>query len=230
MAAKTTKKKTAPVVEETPVKAEAKSEQNEKMFSQADVEAMIARAVAEATEKSAKEAAPVVVQQTEPPVTVAFVGNVMAGSEIPLGEIGKIYADSSRIISVSKRVFLANITGSVALMLKSKELLVLSGLTDEERELYGLVYRDGELLDNKILRSILDRGTDETKSIYDALCPEHRRIFAKAIHTAVQSGDKRVTPDKLRALIRSDKEHGEETSFREPLKWMLGESGDDEEI
>lgn len=228
MAAKTTKKKTEAVAEEAQVKTEAKTEQ--KMFSQADVEAMIARAVAEATQKAAKEQTPVVVQQTEPPVTVAFVGNVMSGSEIPLGDIGRIYADSSRIISVSKRVFLANITGSVALMLKSKELLVLSGLTDEERELYGLVYREGELLDNKIMRSILDRGTDEMKSIYDALCPEHRRIFAKAIHTAVQGGDRRVTPDKLRALIRSDKEHGEATTFRDPLKWMLGESGDDEEI
>ena len=193
------------------VKIEPKAEpKEEQMFTKADLERAIAEAVARATANNGTTV--VQVEQKSEMVTLMFIGGIASGTTVFLGDkIGRIFRDGDSI-DVEKKVFLSNINPVVDLLLRNRKLMVMNGLTEEERIRYGVNYKPDELLDNKMFQQLLDYPVAELVEIYKKLCKEHKEILTKMLYTGSLNGDKRATAEKLKAIIKVDKELGIEGS------------------
>ena len=77
-------------------------------------------------------------------------------------------------------------------------LVVLSGMTDDERKLYNCDYRKGEVLDEKGFANIFTMG-DELLDVFDDLCTEHQEMVAKSFCEAAQQGK---LDDNWRGLVK----------------------------
>lgn len=77
-------------------------------------------------------------------------------------------------------------------------LVVLSGMTDDERKLYNCDYRKGEVLDEKGFANIFAMG-DELLDVFDDLCTEHQEMVAKSFCEAAQEGK---LDDSWRGLVK----------------------------
>lgn len=98
-----------------------------------------------------------------------------------VGKTGTFYVpknDLSRILDNATRYYLEH-----------RWMIVVSGLTDEEREALGVNYREGELLDRKAFARITELG-DELLEIFPALCDSHKDMVASRFHEAYESGKK----------------------------------------
>lgn len=78
-------------------------------------------------------------------------------------------------------------------------LVVLSGMTDEERELYRCNYRKGEIMDEKGFANIF-KMKDELLDIFDELCTEHQEMVAKSFCEAAEQGK---LDDSWRGLVKA---------------------------
>lgn len=191
-------------IKETPAE-DIKVADEEIRLTKKELNALIAQAVAEAM----KDTKPVLqVTPTESPVVLLFIGGIMQGSTVALGELGNIYRDGGTL-TVTKENFFSKLGGAAEYLLRTRQLIVVSGLTDEERERMGVLYGEKELLTAKTYGHLLSYPTDELCVIYKALCPEHKRIAAKAFRSAMDAGDGRVTPEKLKRLYEIDKANGD---------------------
>lgn len=85
---------------------------------------------------------------------------------------------------------------SVRNMISRRWLIVLSGMDDQERELYGCNYKPGELLDDMAFHKMLDLGRDLI-AIFPALCPDHQAMVASRFISAWYDGDARVKDREL---------------------------------
>ena len=168
-----------------------------------------AAAVAEALKNIPKQAAPQIVQVSTSAEQVHFLwmapvadDNVvqfgdggMYGNIV--GKTGSFYVpkpDLSRILTEMNRRFMAQ-----------RWLLVVSGLTDEEREALGVDYKPGEVLDKKAFAKLVELG-DELLNIYPALCEGHKVMAAQMYADAYRQGSRYVTRErtvKLNALSKS---------------------------
>lgn len=77
-------------------------------------------------------------------------------------------------------------------------LVVLSGMTDDERALYHCDYRKGEILDEKAFANIFIMR-DGLLDIFDDLCTEHQEMVAKSFCEAAQEGK---LDDSWRGLVK----------------------------
>ena len=108
-----------------------------------------------------------------------------------VGKTGSIYVpknDLSRILDSANRLYL-----------DKRWLIVVSGLTDDEREALGVAYKEGELLEKKVFQNLLKLGKDELLEIYPELCESHKEMIAKRFYEAYTSG-KHVDRDTVVAL------------------------------
>lgn len=108
-----------------------------------------------------------------------------------VGKTGSIYVpknDLSRILDAANRLYLDR-----------RWLIVVSGLTDDEREALGVAYKDGEILDKKAFQKLLELDQDELLEIYPELCESHKEMIAKRFYEAYASG-KAVKRDIVVAL------------------------------
>lgn len=90
-----------------------------------------------------------------------------------IGKTGTFYvpkSDLSRVLDSAVRYYL-----------QMRWMIVVSGLSDEEREALGVDYHEGELLDEKAFRRITEMG-DELLDIYPALCDSHKDMVASRYH------------------------------------------------
>lgn len=240
--AKTSTKKTEEKVETAPVSepvekqteetaqnvreavSDAKSAEDRVTISRKELDALIASAVASALENNAPQI--VQVAPAENPVVLLFLGGIMPGSTVALGELGNIYRDGGTL-TVTKEAFFSKLNGTAEFMLRKRQLIVVSGLTDEERERYGVLYNEKELLNEKTYGRLLSYNPEELKTIYSALCPEHKAIAAKAFRTAIDNQDGRVTEAKLKLLAKADKEAGiKDSTFKAMLAMFDPETED----
>lgn len=185
--------------------SEPKKEQDVLTISRDELNALIASAVASALENQPKTVLAATV--SEDPVVLLFLGGIMPGSTVALGELGSIYRDGGTL-TVSKEAFFSKLNSTAEYMLRTRQLIVVSGLNDEERERYGVAYKDNELLTDKTYGRLLVYEPEELKTIYKTLCPEHKAIAAKVFVSAAYEGDGRVTPEKVKALARIDRDEG----------------------
>lgn len=65
-------------------------------------------------------------------------------------------------------------------------LIVLDGLTEEEREAYGVNYKEGEYLDKEAFRKIIEMG-DAILDIYPNLCEGNKMFIAQRYLEAYQN-------------------------------------------
>lgn len=202
--------------EEAAVEAAAEVQQEEQpkatptQYSESDVQAMIAKAVADALAAQQKEQP---AQQTVAPyndglVTLRFYDEINDANVIYLGDNGKY----GQIIGkrwtgqIPKMAFIGDFrTPHIQKLLEDRNMIVLDGLTDEERRLYGVDYVDGEFLDEKMYNAMLRMPEEDLVATYTGLCPEWKRMVAVRFAEAYESGKLRVTRDALLALNRESR-------------------------
>ena len=92
-------------------------------------------------------------------------------------------------------------------LLSVRRLIVLDGLTKEERERYGLDYDENETLSKNAFFKILDFKKDEICEIFNRMCIEHKKLIAKLFYSAYfEAQDNRINADTVKALNALSKE------------------------
>nr|DAI48824.1 MAG TPA: hypothetical protein [Caudoviricetes sp.] len=192
---------------------EKKKEENEA----ADEKMYTAEEVAEIAKKAAEEAVAAALQNVKPQVV-----QVMADTEKvvmrwcapvaddnvavfgPNGMYGQVTGKNGTVM-VPKSEWSRFFDGTMRDFLKNRWLVVLGGMSDEEREIYGCRYRPGELIDEKAFSCVLTMG-DELLDIFGNLCTEHQEMVAKVFYDAMERnelGEKdRNLLKKLNAMSR----------------------------
>lgn len=194
--------------EEKPVKRE---------YTEAEIQAIVAAAVKNALAEQKKADDP------DGMVTLLFLGGIAPGTTVTLDGMGRIPRDGNTL-TVTKRDFFQNLGAQTDLLLRKRKLIVTDGLTDEERERYGVLYKENELLSAAVYQKLPDYDTERLSGIYEKLCPEHRELVRRVLHTGAMDGDWRVSVDKLKAIIRIDRAGGlKGTPLEEDLKRLAGE-------
>ncbi len=172
-----------------------------------------AKAVAKALKNIPQQTAPQIVQVSTSAEQVHFLwmapvadDNVvqfgdggMYGNIV--GKTGSFYVpkpDLSRILTEMNRRFMAQ-----------RWLLVVSGLTDEEREALGVDYKSGEVLDKRAFAKLVELG-DELLDIYPALCEGHKVMAAQMYADAYRQGSRYVTRERTVKLNALSKRKGHE--------------------
>lgn len=214
---KTTRKTTAKKAPE--VQEQFAVQESPQTFSQEDVQAMIQKALAEQQkvfQKQLEEAKTNVVQvsaETEK-VVMRFQAEVADDNECIFGDnakFGKITGKRG-ILTVNKSDFMSSFRdGNVKWMLDHRWLVVLSGLTDEEAELFGVKYRKGEVLDDKAFAKLLDMSDEELLEVFPNLCKSYkemvaRRFYTDWIHGGAHTRNRRELIVKLNAISKKDYE------------------------
>lgn len=202
----------ADATEMTAAPAMYTAEQVAQMVKEASEKAAAA-AVAEALKNIPQQTVPQIVQVSTSAEQVHFLwmapvadDNVvqfgdggMYGNIV--GKTGSFYVpkpDLSRILTEMNRRFMAQ-----------RWLLVVSGLTDEEREALGVDYKPGEVLDKRAFAKLVELG-DELLNIYPALCEGHKVMAAQMYADAYRQGSRYVTRERTVKLNALSKRKGHE--------------------
>lgn len=228
------------VAEEQPAAAKrGRKSAEKKEYSTADIQAVLQTPEAQALMQSmvAQMVAaqkPTVVQvapQKEEMVTLLYMGAVAEGSRVNLGEkLGEIMGRGGTR-TISKTVFFENMTPGVLNRLKDRRLIVLDGLTDEERERYGVNYKDGELVSKDIYYKLLDLDEDTVVSVFKKACYRHKQLIASLYADAYGMGDNRINQPLIQKLNKASKAIDKDGMFTAILKDMakaLGDSDDED--
>lgn len=166
--------------------------------------------VAEASRKAAQEAVeaykasqPQTVLQVakDEYVTIMYIGANASGTVVAMPKWGSItYAGG--MIDVPKKEFMQGIGIPVNnALLRNRKIIVVDGLTKEEKVRFGVDYKEEELLSADMFFSLLNYSKDEICKIFDRLCEEHKRTVAKVYLTAYfEQHDNRVNPETAKAL------------------------------
>ena len=145
----------------------------------------------------------------------------------PGGLYGQITGQTGTLM-VPKNEWSRFMTDQVRYLLKTRQLIVLSGMDEDERELYGVNYKEGELLDRKAFQKILDMGQDLV-DIFPGLCRSHQEMVAKRFTEAFNNGDARAMErDLLVKLNEITKEGGQKGMFTKLIS-MLNKQDEEEE-
>ena len=213
-----------PEATEKPVEKTETPKEAKKEYTDAEIKALIAAAVAEAMANNAQA-------KTETPasdgvVTLLFVGGIAPGTVVALEGLGKIPRDGN-YLTVPKKDFFTNLSASTDRLLQKRKLIVVDGLTDDERERYGVLYKEGELLSADMYQKLLTFPADKLGAIYKNLCKEHREIVRRVFNTAYLNKNGNVNIAKLKAMIRIDRENGIKES---PLVTILRTMTEDVDV
>lgn len=179
----------------------------EKKFSMEDVNDIVAKAVAEALAKqSASQPQTVLQVAKEEYVTIMYIGAIASDTVVAMPKWGSItYAGG--VLDVPKKEFLQGIGVPVNnALLRNRKIIVVNGLTKEEKVRFGVDYKEEELLSADMFFSLLNYSKDDICKIFDRLCDEHKRTVAKLYLTAYfEQHDNRVNPETVKALNKLSK-------------------------
>lgn len=197
----------------------------QKKYSQDELDAIVAEASRKAAEEAVKNyaqthATPTVLQVAkEEYVTVLYIGAIAKGTNVILPDWGIItYAGGT--LDVPKKEFLRGLGRPViSALLKKRRLIVVNGLTDEEKKRYGIAYGKDDVLTQEKFLSLLDYTQEILTDIFSKLCKEHQLIVAKIFMDAYfDKNDPRVnieTVKKLNELSKKNDPKGMFTSILE---------------
>lgn len=191
----------------------------EKKFSVEEVNEIVANAVKDAIESyQAKHSVPQTVLKIET-VNLLYLGVFAPGTTVSLGKIGSI-TKPGNTLSVAKDVFLQAMgTPLIDALLRQRELLVIDGLSDEERERFNLVYKEGEVLTQKEFYKILDFSKSEIIAIFKKLCIYHKNLVAQLYKDAYfEKQDSRINIETVKELNKISKGVDSEGLFTIILK------------
>lgn len=190
-----------------------------KKYTEDDVQAIIAevsrKAALEAVEAyKASQPQTVVRVAKDEYVTVLFIGTIASGTTVSMPKWGQINY-SGGMLDIPKKEFLQGIGAQVnSALLRERQIIVLSGLTDEERRRFGVDYKEGEYLTAKAFFELVGYDKEKICDIFNKLCDEHKHIVAKVYLSAYfEKQDRRVHRDTVIALNNLSKSVDKEGLF-----------------
>lgn len=132
-----------------------------------------------------------------------------------VGKTGTFYVPKSDLSRVMDTMF--------RLLMKKRWIVVVSGMTDEERAAYGVDYRLDEVLKESDFSRIIELGNG-ILGIYPSLCDGHREVVEKRYFDAWRSKNPLVNRDTVAELNRLAKNAGrDKNAFRTILEEMNAE-------
>ena len=132
-----------------------------------------------------------------------------------VGKTGTFYVPKSDLSRVMDTMF--------RLLMKKRWIVVVSGLTDEERAAYGVNYRLDEVLKESDFTRIIELG-DGILGIYPNLCDGHKEVVEKRYFDAWRGKNPLVQRETVAELNRLAKEAGKDkNAFRTILEEMNAE-------
>lgn len=213
-----TEKKTAPkktaakkTVKKEPVEAAAEEfvEAKEETYTRSQLDEIVAAAVAKAlAEQAAKEPNVVKVSADTPVVKLRYQCECSPVNVIRFGVNGKFGSITGKtgVLTIPKEAFLGEFRDNLAQkLLATRELLVIDGLTDEEREMYGVSYKKGEYMDEKAFAKMVDMGAD-ILDIYPDLNDTYKAMVAKRFAEEYEKHPKKISRSlvvKLNAMSKA---------------------------
>lgn len=185
------------VTQETPA-----VQQTSHVFTEDQVQQMIAEALA----KQAETLKPQVYQvhQGSEKVVLRWQAEVADDNVVLFGDGGFYGKITGRrgVLSVPKEDFFNRFMDErTRYMIDKRWLIVVSGLDEQERQMLGVDYKDGEYLDSKAFDKLLDMTDEEMVDIFPGLCTAHKEMVAKRICEAYRRGDVRIKD--RRSLIKA---------------------------
>lgn len=189
-----------------PTKEKEEEKPADATFTQEQVKAMIAQAVSDAMRDVQK---PTIVQVAGETERVQFLWQAPVSDENlyeigPGGIYGRVIGKTGRF-SVPKSQLSSVMDSLFRLLMEKRWIIVLSGLTDEERKIYNVDYREGELLDASVFTKLAQLGA-ELLDIYPTLCPGHREMVQKQCYEAYAQGRCQLSREDVTRL--KDISHG----------------------
>lgn len=188
-------------------------------FTEEQVKAMIDAAVAKATQEAVEQttaalksqSTPQIVQVTADTEKVQFLWQAEVSDENiyeigPQGMYGRIVGKTGTFF-VPKSDLSRVMDSLFRLLMDRRWIIVVDGMTDEEREAYGVNYKEGELLDKRGFARMVELGAGML-DIYPKLCKGHRDMVAKRYHEAYLNNSQYVTRDIVVELNRLSKQLG----------------------
>lgn len=122
------------------------------------------------------------------------------------GKYGSFYTDNFDI-SVDKSAFVGDFrTPTVRKLLADRFLIVLDGLTDDERAQYGVNYKEGEIIDYREFDALLDNEAELAKR-FGKLCQTHKEMVAVRLCERYEAGKLKISRaviEKLNARSQRD--------------------------
>lgn len=207
-------------------------EQGETKTEKTYTEDEVAELVRRAAEAAVKKAMASVSQQSTTPNIIQYVGDTekvqflwqaeVADDNVMLFGDGGMYGQvvgKSGTFFVPKSELSRVLTDVNRVYLKRRWLIVVSGLTDEEREALGVNYREGELLDKRAFAKLLELG-DELLDIYPKLCEGHKKMVAQRYMEAYTNSSPYVTRERVVKLNAMSKAGGGKGDFTPILEKM----------
>lgn len=200
----------------------------EKTYTEDEVAELVRRAAEDAVKKAMAS----VPQQSTTPNIIQYVGDTekvqflwqaeVADDNVMLFGDGGMYGQvvgKSGTFFVPKSELSRVLTDVNRVYLKRRWLIVVSGLTDEEREALGVNYREGELLDKRAFAKLLELG-DELLDIYPKLCEGHKKMVAQRYMEAYTNSSPYVTRERVMKLNAMSKAGGGKGDFTPILEKM----------
>lgn len=188
---------------------ETKETASQRLFREEEVKRLVAQEVAKREEAMRAQIAPIVVKMNTPEserVLFLWQAPVADYNVLLIGENG-IYGrvtGKTDTFWVPKAELSRVLTEQVRNFIKRRWLIVLSGLTEEEREALGCNYSEGEILPRAAFRKMLDMG-EQLVDLFPGLCESHKRMVAQFLAEAYDAGDERVTRDLVVKLNKITK-------------------------
>ena len=93
-------------------------------------------------------------------------------------------------------------------MIAKRWLIIVDGLTDDERESLGVDYKEGELLDRKTFAKMVNLSKEEICAIFPKLCESHKEMVGRRFYEEWQNRNENVTREKVIALRNLTRDEG----------------------
>lgn len=142
-------------------------------------------------------------------VTMIFQAEVNDANELQLGPNGKygMITGKHATVTINKRDFVSDFrTTMMQYLLKNRNLIVVSGLTDEERKIYGVDYQQGEYLEPAIYERLLEMG-DKVLDVFAQLHPTWQEMVATKFVEAYENGTLRCSREALLEMNKISKKN-----------------------
>lgn len=132
-------------------------------------------------------------------VTMIFQAEVNDANELYLGPDGKygLITGKHATVTINKRDFVSDFrTTMIQYLLKNRNLIVISGLTDEERKIYGVDYKQGEYLEPAVYERLIEMG-DSVVDVFDKLHVTWQEMVATKFVEAYENKTLKCSRDAL---------------------------------
>lgn len=222
--------------------AEKETNKEPKTYTEAEVKKMLdkqqkefeksldEKIAAMVAEKMANQQPQILQVKNDDYVTLLFLGVIADNTVVSLGGLGTINRGGGSI-KVPKETFFQKLEYNTEQLLNSRALVVIDGLTDEERERFNVLYKKNELLTEHMYGKLLDYPQERIVEIYKDLCDEHKRIVATMFITEYEKGSNRIYLDTVKKLNKISKKVDKDGLFTPiitDLTRKMGEDDDDE--